>query len=75
LTQSLGQPREFHILCRAQVTVPGAAAGWADAVEAWGSGMPLSQVLAPAVALAEAGFPVPLYEGAAAMPPRPAGCV
>lgn len=40
------------------ITVPGAAAGWADAVEAWGSGMSLSEVLAPAAKLAEDGFPV-----------------
>ena len=40
------------------VTVPGAAAGWVDSVEAWGSGMPLSQILAPAVEHASDGFPV-----------------
>ena len=39
------------------VTVPGAAAGWADAVERWGS-MPLSEILEPAAVLAEEGFPV-----------------
>ena len=39
------------------VTVPGAAAGWADAVARWGS-MPLSAVLEPAAILAETGFPV-----------------
>ncbi len=43
-----------HIHC---VTVPGAAAGWADAVERWGS-MPLSAVLQPAIDLARRGFPV-----------------
>lgn len=41
------------------VTVPGTAAGWADAVEAWGSGsMTLAEVLEPAARLAEEGFPV-----------------
>lgn len=40
------------------VTVPGAAAGWVDSVEAWGSGMPLSQILAPAIEYASHGFPV-----------------
>jgi gamma-glutamyltranspeptidase/glutathione hydrolase len=41
------------------VTVPGAAAGWADAVERFGSGkVSLEQVLAPAIALGEDGFPV-----------------
>lgn len=39
------------------VTVPGAAAGWVDAVEQWGR-LPLSQVLGPAIELAEQGLPV-----------------
>ena len=39
------------------VTVPGAVAGWADTVERFGR-MPLDEVLAPAVALAEDGFAV-----------------
>lgn len=41
------------------VTIPGAAAGWVDAVEKFGSGnVSLEQVLAPAIELAEGGFPV-----------------
>ncbi len=41
------------------VTVPGAAAGWADTVERFGSGaVTLGQVLAPAIELAVEGFPV-----------------
>jgi len=41
------------------VTVPGAAAGWCDTVAEFGSGkITLEQILAPAIALAEAGFPV-----------------
>jgi gamma-glutamyltranspeptidase/glutathione hydrolase len=41
------------------VTVPGAAAGWVDCVERFGSGkVDLQQILAPAVRLAEDGFPV-----------------
>src|SRR4051812_27243876 len=41
------------------VTVPGAAAGWADTVERFGSGkLSLEQVLTPAIELAERGFPV-----------------
>lgn len=41
------------------VTVPGAAAGWADTVARFGSGaVGLAEVLAPAIALAEGGFPV-----------------
>lgn len=39
------------------VTVPGAVAGWVDAVETWGS-LSMAQVLAPAIALAREGFPV-----------------
>ncbi|KAL3877327.1 hypothetical protein ACJMK2_035057 [Sinanodonta woodiana] len=41
------------------VTVPGAAAAWADAVEKFGSGkFQLSKLLQPAIELAEIGFPV-----------------
>ncbi|CAK7228449.1 hypothetical protein SBRCBS47491_006910 [Sporothrix bragantina] len=41
------------------VTVPGAAAGWVDTVARFGSGkVDMSQILAPAIALAEQGFPV-----------------
>ena len=39
------------------VTVPGAAACWADAVEKFGRA-PLADVLAPAIELAEAGAPI-----------------
>ncbi|MFX1299895.1 MAG: gamma-glutamyltransferase [Promethearchaeota archaeon] len=39
------------------VTVPGAAAGWVDTVNHFGT-MQLSEVLAPAIELAEKGFPV-----------------
>jgi gamma-glutamyltranspeptidase/glutathione hydrolase len=41
------------------VTVPGAPAGWVDTVERFGSGkLSLEQILAPAIELAEKGFPV-----------------
>jgi gamma-glutamyltranspeptidase / glutathione hydrolase len=41
------------------VTVPGAAAGWCDAVERFGSGkLNMEQILAPAIELGEKGFPV-----------------
>lgn len=41
------------------VTVPGAAAGWADTIAKHGSGtLSLAQILAPAIALGEDGFPV-----------------
>jgi gamma-glutamyltranspeptidase/glutathione hydrolase len=39
------------------VTVPGAAAGWADTIDRFGT-MTMHQVLAPATELAEKGFPV-----------------
>ncbi|KAI1086558.1 gamma-glutamyltranspeptidase [Rostrohypoxylon terebratum] len=41
------------------VSVPGAAAGWVDTVERFGSGkVTLQQILAPAIELGEKGFPV-----------------
>lgn len=41
------------------VTVPGAAAGWCDTVERFGSGkVTLEQILTPAIELGENGFPV-----------------
>jgi gamma-glutamyltranspeptidase/glutathione hydrolase len=41
------------------VSVPGAAALWEDAVQRWGSGSSsLADLLAPAIELAEGGFPV-----------------
>ncbi|KAI1081104.1 gamma-glutamyltranspeptidase [Whalleya microplaca] len=41
------------------VSVPGAAAGWVDTVERFGSGkVSLQQILAPAIELGEKGFPV-----------------
>lgn len=39
------------------VTVPGACAGWCDLVEKHGN-LPMSTILAPAIRLAEEGFPV-----------------
>jgi gamma-glutamyltranspeptidase len=40
-------------------TVPGAAAGWVDTVERFGSGkLSMEQILAPAIELGEKGFPV-----------------
>lgn len=41
------------------VTVPGAAAGWVDSVTKFGSGkVSMKEILAPAIKLAEEGFPV-----------------
>lgn len=46
------------------VTVPGAAAGWVDAIERFGSGkLTLEEILKPAVELAEEGFPVSELSG------------
>jgi gamma-glutamyltranspeptidase / glutathione hydrolase len=39
------------------VTVPGACAGWCDLIDRHGS-LPMTQILAPAIDLAERGFPV-----------------
>ena len=39
------------------ITVPGACAGWCDLLERYGR-LPLGQVLAPAIRLAEEGYPV-----------------
>lgn len=41
------------------VTVPGAAAGWVDTVERFGSGkLSMEDILAPAIELGEKGYPV-----------------
>lgn len=41
------------------VTTPGAAAGWVDTVQRFGSGkLSLEQILLPAIELGEEGFPV-----------------
>lgn len=41
------------------VTVPGAAAGWCDTVERFGSGkLSMSQIMSEAIRLAEEGYPV-----------------
>ncbi|GBF95678.1 hypothetical protein Rsub_08660 [Raphidocelis subcapitata] len=51
--------RALPMFGAATVTVPGAAALWADAVARWGGGaVAFPDVLAPAVALAEGGFAV-----------------
>lgn len=47
------------------VTVPGAAAGWVDVVEKFGSGkLSMEQILTPAIELGEGGFPVSEIMGA-----------
>jgi gamma-glutamyltranspeptidase / glutathione hydrolase len=54
-----GQDGKINTLSPLSVTVPGAAAGWVDTVEKFGSGkLSLEQILMPAIELAEQGFPV-----------------
>lgn len=58
-TQDLVSPdhqfsNPFHAHC---ITVPGACAGWCDFVERHGT-LPMSKILAPAIAFAEEGYPV-----------------
>ena len=53
------QKGSMHHLSVHAVTVPGAAAGWVDTVQKFGSGkMSLEQILTPAIELGEGGFPV-----------------
>ncbi len=54
---SLGFDKEFPRFSVHTVTVPGAAAGWVDTVEKHGN-LSISEVLQPAIELAENGFPV-----------------
>jgi len=44
------------------VTVPGACAGWCDLVARHGS-LPMSRILAPAIRMAEDGYPVAAWSG------------
>lgn len=54
-----GQPGNIPMDSVHAATVPGAAAGWVDCVERFGSGkVSLQDVLNPAIDLAENGFPV-----------------
>lgn len=54
-----GQSGSIPQLSALAVTVPGAAAGWCDAVEKFGSGkVTMEQILTPAIELGELGFPV-----------------
>ncbi|TMW64316.1 hypothetical protein Poli38472_012938 [Pythium oligandrum] len=51
---------KMHFVPRAHghaVTVPGAVAGWVDAINTWGS-LSMEKVLEPAITLASEGFPV-----------------
>ena len=54
-----GKEGAIHLNSVHAVTVPGAAAGWVDTVESFGSGkVTMEQILAPAIELGEKGFPV-----------------
>lgn len=47
------------------ITVPGAAAGWVDTVEKFGSGnLTMEQILAPAIEMGEKGYPISEYAAA-----------
>jgi len=53
------QPGSIPLASVYAVTVPGAAAGWIDTVERFGSGkLSMKEILGPAIELAEKGFPV-----------------
>lgn len=59
LGMSDGETGSMPMGCIHAVTVPGAAAGWVDCVERFGNGkLSLGEILAPAIELAEGGFPV-----------------
>ena len=54
-----GQSGKIPLLSALSVTVPGAAAGWVDTVDKFGSGhLNMEQILMPAIELAEQGFPL-----------------
>ncbi|KAL8803253.1 MAG: hypothetical protein Q9182_003284 [Xanthomendoza sp. 2 TL-2023] len=54
-----GDDGGIPILSALSVTTPGAAAGWVDTMEKFGSGkLSLEQILTPAIELGEEGFPV-----------------
>jgi gamma-glutamyltranspeptidase/glutathione hydrolase len=55
--QRLGRDGELPPRHAHNVTVPGACAGWCDLVERHGS-LPMGEILAPAIRLADDGFPV-----------------
>lgn len=54
-----GAPGSVPMLSALAVTTPGAAAGWVDTIEKFGSGkLSMEQILQPAIELGEEGFPV-----------------
>jgi len=62
---SSDQKGKIPLLSALNVTVPGAAAGWCDVVERFGSGkLTMEDILTPAIDLGENGFPVPQLSAA-----------
>ena len=56
---SPGEPGTIPMASVQAVTTPGAAAGWIDTVEKFGSGkLSMKDILTPAIELGEEGFPV-----------------
>ena len=54
-----GRKGQMPLLSALTITLPGAAAGWCDTVEKFGSGkLTLEEILTPAIELGEKGFPV-----------------
>jgi gamma-glutamyltranspeptidase/glutathione hydrolase len=54
-----GQTGSIPLTSVLAVTTPGAAAGWIDTVERFGSGkLTMEQILEPAIRLCDEGFPV-----------------
>jgi len=54
-----GDSGSIPMLSALAATTPGAAAGWVDTVDKFGSGkMSLEQILQPAIEMGEEGFPV-----------------
>lgn len=54
-----GEPGNIPLNSVLAITTPGAACGWVDTVERFGSGkLSLEQILTPAISLADNGFPV-----------------
>ncbi|KAA8649828.1 hypothetical protein EYZ11_004153 [Aspergillus tanneri] len=59
LNLSPGEAGEIPMTSPLATTTPGAAAGWVDTIERFGSGkLSLEQILLPAIELGEEGFPV-----------------
>ena len=54
-----GEPGTIPMTSVQAVTTPGAAAGWVDTIERFGSGkLSMEDILKPAIELGEEGFPV-----------------